>query len=120
MKKLWVVGIFLFLFCLRPLDSRAAGWVWMNGTSGISASQLYDQNSSGWFYIEPATSANVVNMQTGTWWKLEESALRAGWSYWDLPWLYSSYNHTWYWMAPRANWLYRYNPGAWIRLVNHY
>lgn len=121
MRKLTALGLALVLLCAVATESLA-GWIWMNGVPGTDfnarATQLYCQ-INGWYYIQPADSVNVVNMNTGDWWKLEHSALRVGWSYWSRPWLYSTYNSTWYWMAPTANWVYHYNYGTWMQLRNN-
>jgi hypothetical protein len=118
MKKLYMWGLALFLLCAVATKSQAV-WIWMNGTPGTDfndrATQLYS-TYHGWYYIQPASSVNVVNMNNNGWWKLEHSALRMGWSWWAMPWLYSSYNNTWYWMAPEANWLYHYNSSGWVQL----
>ena len=95
----------------------------MNGIPGdpnAPANHLFDSYTGSWFYIAPAPWANVVNMHTGLWWKLEYTGNRGGWSYWDMPWIYCTYNNQWYWMAPQANWVYQYSTGRWMQLENHY
>lgn len=118
-KRHWLGVLAAVLFCLLVQGSQAGTWMWMNGTPGTNfhnrATQLYSSHN-GWWYIQPAESVNVVNMNTRVWWKLEHSALRVGWSYWAPPWLYSTHNSTWYWMTPTANWIYHYDTRWWYQI----
>lgn len=101
------------------MQSRAGNmWIYMNGTySGTHANHMYDSYYGEWYYLQPASTYNVVNMNTGLWYPLEGSFIRYGWSYWALPWIYCAYTGTWYWMDMSvANWAYDYYYSRWLQL----
>ena len=115
---LFVLSVILFSG-LNALAWKPSGWVYMNWP------YAYSSSDRSWHYFETGSGGkgtiSAVNLYTGTWWDLGQTALSgtgtAGWAYFKYPYAYSSRNRNWYYFAQsQTQWTCNMSTGNWTEL----
>ena len=119
MKRIVLLASMMVLLAQVGLAWRPSGWVYcLEGGAGLE--YAYSQNEGLWYYVnrQPGGGAWAHNMNSGSWYYLTtQSALRAGWTFWDWPFAYCNFNRTWYYVdVSTPHWVANMNSRQWSRL----
>ncbi len=107
MKK-WMVAMGLMAVLAMPVQAwRPAGWVYHDHP------WAYEPASGDWMWFNPDTQW-VVNMGSGAWARLPDSALASGWAFYNWAFAYVQGNGAWHWInEPDVQWVVNMRTGGW-------
>jgi len=112
MKKL-IMALGVLAVLVQPVLAFApAGWVY------CSYPWAYDSVTGDWYWFNTSDTQWIVNMGSGQWATLDQSALASGWVYSaGNGYLYAKSNSAWHWVNDAdPQWVVNMRTGEWTRL----
>jgi formylglycine-generating enzyme len=110
MKKLLTTLGLAAVLAQGALAWRPAGWVFNDYP------WAYESASGDWYWFNAPDVQWVVNMGSGQWAKLEDSALASGWVFYQWAFAYAQSNGAWHWINDAdTQWVVNMRTAAWSR-----